>query len=102
MPSYIEPLFRPPSEANSLIFQITIGCSQNSCTFCGMYKMKRFRVKPVDEVMVEIDAIPDRYRPMVDRIFLADGDALVYPQTGLLAIMEHLAATFPRLQRVGA
>ncbi len=102
MPSYVEPLFRPPSEANSLIFQVTIGCSQNSCTFCGMYKMKRFRVKPVDEVLAEIDSIPERYRPTVDRVFLADGDALVYPQEGFLAILAHLAGTFPNLQRVGA
>ncbi len=102
MPTYDEPLFRPPSEAGSLIFQITIGCSQNSCTFCGMYKMKRFRVKPVDEVLAEIDSIPDRHRLMVDRVFLADGDALVYPQAGLLAILAHLAASFPNLQRIGA
>lgn len=102
MPHYDEPLFRPPSEARSLIFQITIGCSQNHCTFCGMYKMKRFRIRPVEEILAEIAAIPQHYRPHIDRVFLADGDALVYPFAGLITILESLAATFPKLTRVGA
>ncbi|WP_298266765.1 radical SAM protein [Geobacter sp.] len=102
MPAYVEPVFRPPSEARSLIFQITIGCSQNHCAFCGMYKMKRFRLKPVEEVFAEIDGIPARYRPHADRVFLADGDALVYPFEGLCAILDRLAATFPNLTRVGS
>jgi radical SAM superfamily enzyme YgiQ (UPF0313 family) len=102
MPQYEEPLFRPPSEARSLIFQITIGCSQNHCTFCGMYKGKRFRLKPVAEVLAEIAAIPEHYRRHVDRIFLADGDAVVYPFEGLCTILDALATTFPGLTRVGA
>lgn len=102
MPHYVEPLFRPPSEARSLIFQITVGCSQNSCTFCGMYKMKRFRIRPVAEMLAEIAAIPTRYRDHVDRVFLADGDALVYPFAGLVTILDALAAAFPGLTRVGA
>jgi radical SAM superfamily enzyme YgiQ (UPF0313 family) len=102
MPQYEEPLFRPPSEARSLIFQITIGCSQNHCTFCGMYKGKRFRLKPVAEVLAEIAAIPVHYRRHVDRIFLADGDAVVYPFEGLCTILDALAITFPGLTRVGA
>lgn len=102
MPYYIDPLFRPPSEARSLIFQITVGCSQNTCTFCGMYKMKTFRVRPVDEILGEIADIPERYRPHIDRVFLADGDALVYPQDGLVILLDALAATFPRLTRVGS
>ena len=84
MPRYVEPLFRPPSEASSLIFQITVGCSQNTCTFCGMYKGKRFRVRPAGEVLEEIAGIPERYRRQVERVFLADGDALVYPFDGLV------------------
>ena len=100
--NYVEPLFRPPSEAGSLIFQITIGCSQNSCRFCGMYKMKRFRVRGVDEVLAEIASVPVRYRHMVRRVFLADGDALVYPQQGLEIILDALIRTFPALTRVGA
>lgn len=102
MPHYVEPLFRPPSEARSLIFQITVGCSQNRCTFCGMYKMKRFRIRPVAEILAEIAEIPPRYRSHVGRVFLADGDALVYPVDGLLTILEALAAAFPGLTRVGA
>ena len=102
MPHYVEPLFRPPSEARSLIFQITIGCSQNRCTFCGMYKGKPFRLKPLDEVLAEIAGIPPGYRQHIDRVFLADGDALIYPQERLLIIMEALARTFPSLTRVAA
>jgi radical SAM superfamily enzyme YgiQ (UPF0313 family) len=102
MPSYVEPVFRPPSEARSLIFQITVGCSQNSCRFCGMYKGKKFALKPVDEVLREIRGIPDRSRSLVGRVFLADGDALVYPYVGLMQILEALAEAFPGLARVGA
>jgi radical SAM superfamily enzyme YgiQ (UPF0313 family) len=102
MPRYVETLFRPPSEARSLIFQITVGCSRNSCTFCGMYKGKAFRVRPVAEIIAEIAAIPSRFRPHVDRVFLADGDALVYPFAGLVTVLDALVATFPRLARVGS
>jgi hypothetical protein len=99
---YDEPLFRPPSEANSLIFQITLGCSQNHCTFCGMYKSKNFRIRPVSEILDEIEAVPLHHRPHIQRIFLADGDALVYPQPGLEVILDALATHFPGLTRVGA
>jgi len=102
MPRYVEPVFRPPSEARSLIFQVTVGCSQNHCTFCGMYKGKQFRARPVDEILTEIAEIPAHYRPRVDRVFLADGDALVYPQAGLITILDALAKAFPGLTRVGA
>jgi radical SAM superfamily enzyme YgiQ (UPF0313 family) len=102
IPRYVEPLFRPPSEARSLIFQITIGCSQNSCTFCGMYKGKHFRIRPVAEILEEIQGIPAIYRPRIDRVFLADGDALVYPFAGLVEILDSLAATFPQLTRVSS
>lgn len=99
---YEEPLFRPPSEAASLIFQITIGCSQNHCTFCGMYKHKQFRIRSVDEIVAEIESIPEHYRAGIRRVFLADGDALVYPQAGLIQILDHLAVTYPNLTRVAA
>ena len=98
---YDEPLYRPPSEARSLIFQITLGCSQNSCTFCGMYKDKRFRLRSIDEVATEIATIPEHHRAYVQRVFLADGDALIYPQQGLLEILALLGEAFPRLTRVG-
>lgn len=102
MPVYVEPVFRPPSEARSLIFQITVGCSQNQCAFCGMYKGKRFHVRPVAELLDEIAGIPERYRARVDRVFLADGDALVYPFEGLVTILTALSVTFPALTRVGS
>lgn len=102
MPRYVEPLFRPPSEARSLIFQITIGCSQRQCAFCGMYKGKDFRVRPAGEILEEIEEIPPSYRSRVQRVFLADGDALVYPFDGLVEILDSLAATFPGLTRVGS
>ncbi|MFA5516245.1 MAG: radical SAM protein [Desulfuromonadales bacterium] len=98
---YEEPVFRPPSEANSLILQATIGCSQNHCGFCGMYKMKRFRLRPVAELLAEMRAVPMPHRAHIQRVFLADGDALVYPQEGLTAILDGLAATFPSLNRIG-
>ncbi len=102
MPRYVEPVFRPPSEARSLILQITIGCSQNQCTFCGMYKGKSFSIRPLDELLEEITAIPVIYRSRTDRVFLADGDALVYPHDGLMTLLDHLYATFPGLTRVGS
>ena len=102
MPRYIEPLFRPPSESRSLIFQITIGCSQNQCRFCGMYKSKNFHVRPLQEILAEIAEIPVHYRPRIDRVFMADGDALVYPFEGLCTILDALTATFPGLTRVSS
>ena len=102
MPHYVEPVFRPPSEARSLIFQITVGCSQNNCTFCGMYKGKSFHVRPVQEILTEISEIPAPYRSRIDRVFLADGDALVYPYDDLCTILDALAAAFPGLTRVGS
>ena len=98
---YDPPLFRPPSEAYSQIFQITLGCSQNHCTFCGMYKTKRFTLRSLAEIRAEIDSLPAVWRGQVQRVFLADGDALVYPQEGLLEILDLLAAGFPNLTRVG-
>lgn len=102
MPRYIEPLFRPPSEARSLIFQITVGCSQNQCRFCGMYKNKKFHIRPLQEVLDEIAEIPAGYRTRIDRVFLADGDALVYPFEDLCTILDMLAVTFPGLTRVSS
>jgi len=99
---YDEPVYRPPSEAQSLILQITLGCSQNRCTFCGMYKTKHFTVRPVEEVVAQVAAIPTTHRPMIQRVFLADGDALVYPQEGLVKILEALDRMLPNLRRVAA
>jgi radical SAM superfamily enzyme YgiQ (UPF0313 family) len=102
MLTYDQPLFRPPSEARSLIFQVTIGCSRNCCTFCGMYKGKQFRARSLPEIFAEVDTIPAPLRPHIDRIFLADGDPLIYPFAGLVEILDRLNRTFPNVTRIGA
>ena len=98
---YDYPLYRPPSEAYSQIFQITLGCSQNDCTFCGMYKTKQFKLRSVAEIKAEIERIPAPHRGQTQKVFLADGDALIYPQAGLVEILDFLIASFPNLTRVG-
>ena len=98
---YDEPVFRPPSEGPNLIIQATIGCSFNRCTFCSMYKTKSYRARPPAEVFADIDAAA-RAWPDARRVFLADGDALVLPTEELFGILDHLAKTFPRLERVSA
>ena len=75
---YNYPLYRPPSEAYSLIIQATLGCSQNKCTFCSMYKGKKFTIKPLEQIKEEIDFFRKHIRK-VQRIFIADGDALIIP-----------------------
>ena len=99
---YVEPVFRPPSEARSLILQITIGCSQNDCRFCAMYKAKQFRCRSLAEIGADLRQIPPAHRPHIQRVFLADGDALVYPQDDLLRVLELLATSLPNLKRVSA
>ena len=96
---YEEPVFRPPSEARSLILQATIGCSHNKCTFCAMYKTKRFRVRPWEELGPEIEAIGRDY-PFVRRVFIADGDPLVIETHYLLKIVGALYQHIPALNRV--
>ena len=97
---YEEPVFRPPSEASSLILQMTIGCSWNRCTYCGMYRGKQYRVRPVSEILEEIASIaPSAHR--VRRVFLADGDALAAPQDTLETILGEIRSSMPMVQRVG-
>lgn len=99
MIQYHEPLFRPPSEARSLIIQITLGCSWNKCSFCEMYTSKQFTARKEEEVFADIDAfIP--YADQIRRVFLADGDPLVLSTRRLLRILDKLKTTFPNLQRV--
>jgi radical SAM superfamily enzyme YgiQ (UPF0313 family) len=93
-------VIRPPSEANSLILQVTIGCSHNKCTFCPAYKAKRFRIRSFTEIKEDIDEA--RFNtPHYRRVFLADGDALIMPQEKLLRIAAYLQEAFPSLQRIG-
>ncbi|HEX6884536.1 MAG TPA: radical SAM protein [Planctomycetota bacterium] len=93
-------LYRPPSEAGSLILQATIGCSYNECSFCGMYRAKRFRVRPLGELEAEIEWAGAHLGARVRKVFLADGDALVAKASFLAAVLERLRSTFPELRRV--
>jgi radical SAM superfamily enzyme YgiQ (UPF0313 family) len=98
---YDMPLYRPPSEAHSLIFQATLGCSHNRCAFCVSFQGKRFRAKKEADLFAEIDWAA-REMPYARRVFLADGDAFVLSTNRLLRILERLRAAFPRLERVSA
>ena len=100
---YIEPVFRPPSEANSLILQVTNGCSWNRCTFCEMYTQpqKRFRLKPQEEIDSELAVVAQSGIP-VRRIFLADGDAMTLSFRRLKIIMQSIKQYLPDVQRVSS
>ena len=93
-------LYRPPGEWRSYLLQCTIGCSHNKCTFCAMYKEKKFRVRPVEEILEDIDMARSYYGPNVERVFLMDGDAIVMRTEQLLQILKKLYAAFPKLQKV--
>jgi radical SAM superfamily enzyme YgiQ (UPF0313 family) len=93
-------IFRPPSEADSLILQVTVGCSYNRCTFCGAYQGKPFRVKSFDEVKEDIDEVSS-YGSRIRKVFLADGDALIIRQKGLIQILSSLREKLRGLERVG-
>ncbi len=100
---YTEPVFRPPSEARSLILQVTNGCSWNKCTFCEMYTQpqKRFRLKPQQEIEQELEAVARAGVP-VRRIFLADGDAMTLSFRRLEQIMQVIRSTLPDVQRISS
>lgn len=92
-------IYRPPSEAYSLLIQVTIGCSHNKCTFCSMFKSKQFRVRQVSEVMEDLETARATYRK-VERIFLCDGDALCLATDKLLVILDRIKELFPECRRV--
>ena len=100
---YIEPVFRPPSEAHSLILQVTNGCSWNKCTFCEMYTLpqKKFSLKPLDKIEDEVAAVARAGLP-VRRVFLADGDAMTLSYRRLADIMEVIRRHLPDIQRVSS
>ncbi len=100
-PNYLEPpVFRPPSEANSLILQVTLGCSHNQCTFCGSYRTKQFKVKPFTQLQEEIKQLARKFAIQPTRIFLADGDAFVLSSHQLLKILNLLRNEFPKVERI--
>lgn len=101
---YVEPVFRPPSEAESLILPVTDGCSWNRCTFCEMYTapQKKFRARSEDEVLTSIQRCGERLGSQVRRVFLADGDATVLPTRRLLQILQAIRTHLPAVRRISS
>ncbi len=93
-------IIRPPSEANSILFQVTVGCSRNKCTFCGSYQGERFKIKP-DNIIMEDIAFAADYCKNQRRVFLCDGDALIIPQKRLMNILTRIEEELPWVTRVG-
>lgn len=98
---YSGAVYRPPSEAHSLIVQCTLGCSHNKCAFCIMYKAKQFSINPVEQVLSDL-AEARSYYSTIERIFLADGDALILPMDYLLTVLDFIRQYFPECERVSA
>ena len=93
-------VIRPPSEAFSILLQVTVGCSHNKCSFCGTYKDKRFRIKTDERILKDI-RFASRYCRRQDKVFLMDGDALIIPQKRLVWILEQIREHLPWVKRVG-
>ena len=98
---YREPVYRPPSEANSYLLHVTYGCSHNECSDCAMYRTKTFEVRPEKEVLEDIEQAA-RAMPNTRRVFLLDGDALTLSAKRLLPFLHALREAYPHQQRVGA
>lgn len=97
--NYDGDIIRPPSEANSIIIQVTVGCSHNHCTFCGAYKNKKFRIRSDREILENI-AFAARYCNQQKRVFLADGDALILSQKRLLKFFALIKTQLPQITRI--
>ena len=95
-------VYRPPSEARSLIVQVTVGCAHNTCTFCTMYKDKKFKIRPLADILADFDEAAMLYGGHIRRIFLADGDALIVKTEMLIQILTYIWEKFPNLERVTA
>ncbi|WP_299732919.1 radical SAM protein [uncultured Endozoicomonas sp.] len=92
-------VYRPWPEAESVLIQVTVGCSINTCTFCSMFRDKTFRIRELDDIFQDIDAAR-RYYPKVESMFLVDGNVLVIPTEKLLKILEKITDTFPEIQNI--
>lgn len=99
MLNYDAPLYRPPSEARSLIFQVTLGCSFNECSFCDMYRSKEYSERPWEEIKSEVDMMAAMV-PHTTRVFLADGDALNLDADYMVRIVKYIYEKFPKLERI--
>ena len=93
-------IYRPPGEWKSYLLQCTVGCSNNTCTYCGMYKDKQFHIRPLEEIHKDIEMARVYYGGAKTRVFLCDGDAIVMRQEDLISILDHLYEAFPKLEKV--
>lgn len=94
-------VYRPPSEASSLIIQMTIGCARNTCRFCNMYKAKQFRIRPMEDVIEDLHMARRYYKDyLITRLFLADGDAIICKTEDLLYVMREAKKIFPENERI--
>jgi len=101
--NYHAPVFRPPSEGRSVLIQVTLGCSHNKCTYCSMYRTKKFEVRALEDLLAEIDTLKKYYEERGQtprRFFLCDGDALCAPMDTLIPVLDKLNESFPDLERV--
>jgi radical SAM superfamily enzyme YgiQ (UPF0313 family) len=94
-------IVRPPSEANSFLLPVTIGCSHNKCTFCGTYTGVKFRILPIEDIKRDIDKVARNYSWSLRRVFLENGDALIAPQNRLVEVLKYLKEKFPNLDKIG-
>lgn len=94
-------IVRPPSEANSFLLPVTLGCSHNKCTFCGTYTGIKFRIRPLEDIKRDIDKVAEHYSWSMRQVFLENGDALICPQRRLVEVLKYLNEKFPRLHRIG-
>ncbi len=94
-------IIRPPSEANSFLLPVTMGCSHNECAFCCTYPGVQFRIRRAEDIKQDIDKVADNYSWSVRRVFLEEGDALISPQRILVEVLEYLNKRFPRIERIG-
>src|SRR5208283_5282800 len=92
-------IIRPPSEAYSLLLQVTVGCSHNKCTFCGTYRQKKFKIKPMEQITKDLEEA--RSYGYVEKVFLCDGDALIIPQSRLEEILKLIKENLPTVKRIG-
>lgn len=93
-------IYRPPSEANSLLIQATIGCPHNKCTFCALYKKKKFRIRPLSEIKEDIQMAREVYGPRVKSVFFPDGNTIIMKTDDLVEIFEYTCEKFPYLERI--